>query len=155
MPSRLYFLVDVFDLAVGSDDERRPRDALNDLPVHVLVLDDTVRFAHFLVGVTQEREGQVVVLLELLLRFDGILADTDDGGLLPFECGDFIPEIASFDRSARRVGFGIEEQHDRSAAKIAQRHGLVRVRLQRKRRRFLSNGNHRSTLLAISSSVVL
>src|SRR5258708_7580877 len=68
MAFRLYFGKDVLDLPVGPDDERRPHDTHHFLSVHVLLLKHTEGVGDLLVGVGQQREGQLEFLLKLLLR---------------------------------------------------------------------------------------
>ena len=72
---RLHLGKDVLDLAVWPDDERGPDDAHDFLAVHVLFLQHAEGVGDFLVGIGQQREGQLEFLLKLLLRLGRVGLD--------------------------------------------------------------------------------
>src|SRR5258708_37878003 len=63
MAFRLYFGKDVLNLAVLSNDERGPDNAHDFLTVHILFLKHTEGVSDFLVGIRQQREGQLKFIL--------------------------------------------------------------------------------------------
>ena len=76
--------------------------------------------AEFVIGVAEEREGEVELLREggvLLLRVE---ADAEDDGVLCVVLRDEVPEPGTLDRSAGCVGLRIKPEHDLFAAQVAQ-----------------------------------
>jgi hypothetical protein len=142
----LDFAIDLHDPAIFPKDEGRPLDPLEDFSVHILVFDHSVLFTYRAVGVAQERKRELILLPELKLGFDGVLADAEDDGFPRVERDDFIPEIACLARSARRVSLGVEEQDDLFARVRLQRYSFARIGFQRERRCFLSLFKHNNLL---------
>jgi len=118
---RFDVLEDVHDLAVGRDEEGRPRNAHHFLAVHVFLLDDTELVGDFLLGVGQQGVRQIVFFFKLLLcgRCVGRDAQNDQSGFL--QLAVCVAEPARFDGSARRVRPRIEEQHHVLAAELIER----------------------------------
>ena len=99
-----HVLVDLRDISLRVDEEALPpRDAERE--IHAVALDDLA------VRVREERKGEAVLLRELLLRFDGVLRDADDGDVFRV-LRAFVTEGTCFDRSPGGVGFRIEEEDD-------------------------------------------
>lgn len=69
MSFRFHVVEDVLNLSIRADYECRTPDPLDDPPVHILVLDHPESLADLLVGVGEQRVGQVVFILKLLLLF--------------------------------------------------------------------------------------
>ena len=63
---------DVDKALVGADKVRCSFDALDQLAVHVLRLDEVVSVDELQVGVGEEIVGQVVFVFEFLLGLDGV-----------------------------------------------------------------------------------
>jgi hypothetical protein len=118
---RLYLGKNVLDRAIWADDERGPHDAHHFFPVHVFLLQHAESVGHFPVGVGQQGEGQVELLLEFLLRFGRVGRNPDDdrAGLLNLFVR--VAEPARFYGSARSVSAGIEEEDHGFAAQILRR----------------------------------
>jgi hypothetical protein len=72
---RLHLREDVLNLAIRTDDERGPDDAHDFFAVHVLFLQHAEGVGDFLVGIGQQREGKLELLLKLLLGFGRIGLD--------------------------------------------------------------------------------
>ena len=116
---------DVGDLAVVADEERCALDAHDLLAVHVLLFDHAEGVADLLVGVGEQSEGEIVLLLELLLGFGfiGGDAENDEAGLLEF-CVR-VAEPARFNRSTGSVCFGVEEQHHVLSLELLERNAVA------------------------------
>jgi hypothetical protein len=93
---------------VGTDDVGRAFDSGDLLAVHVLFLDDAKAVADGLVRVGEERVGQVVFFLELLLRFDGVPGDAEDDDTSLLKLLEVIAKAAGFNGATWGVGLGIE-----------------------------------------------
>ena len=109
---RLDIEVDRLDVAVAADDERTARDTHVCLAVHTLLDPDAMflRGRRALIG--QEKEGEVVLLLELLQGCDRIGADAHDAVAKSVKIGLQITEGHCFGRSAVGVCLGeIEKDH--------------------------------------------
>src|SRR5580704_690152 len=118
MPFRLHVVEDVFDLAVGADHERRPRDAFYFLAVHIFFFYYPEQIRDFLLWIGQQREGQTKLFLKFLLRSRRIFRDPQQhhAGLLDRRIA--VAKAARFFGATRRVGFGIEIKHHGLAAKV-------------------------------------
>ena len=120
----LHVLEDVGDFAVGADEEGGTGDALHLLAVHVLLFDHAELVGDGLIFVGQERVRQLVLVLELLLggRCIGGDAEYRDSG--PGKLAVCVAEPARFYGSTGGIGFRIEEEDDRFAAKLLQLDGV-------------------------------
>ena len=116
----LYVLEDVGDLAVRADEEGGPGDAHHLFAIHVLLLDDAELVGNGLVLVGEEGVGQLVLVLELLLGGGCVGGDADYGDPGPGKLAVCVAEPARFYGSTGGIGFRIEEEDDRFAAKLLQ-----------------------------------
>src|ERR1700687_1003702 len=118
VPFRLHIIENVLDLAVGTNDESRPRDPFHFLAIHVLLFDHAEKVRNFLLWIGQQRERQTELVLKLLLRGRcvGGYSKQHHAGLLDRRIA--VAEAARFLGASRRVGLGIEIKHHRFAAKI-------------------------------------
>jgi hypothetical protein len=80
-----------------------------------------------MVGVAEEREGEVVLLGELLVLFLTVETDAEDLRVLRLVLGLEVPEPGTFPRSTGCVGLRIEPEHHLLAAQIAQTNGVAVV----------------------------
>jgi len=101
-------LDDGLDLAIGADHERHPFDRQRAEP------GDAELFRHRLVGVGQQRETEVVGLVELLLPIGPIGRHPHDAGTEFGELGLQITEVLALQRSTRGHGLDVEVHHHRS-----------------------------------------
>ena len=121
---RLHVLEDVRNLALGSDQEGSTGDAHHLLAVHVLLLDDAELVGDRLLLVGEERVRQFVLILEFLLGGRRVGRDAKHGNAGSGELCICVAEPARFYGSTGGVGFRIEEQDDRFAAKLLQLDGV-------------------------------
>ena len=105
----LYLFKNVLDFAVGADDERRPGDPHDLLPVHVLFFHDTKGVRDLLFGVSEQREGQILLFLEFLLRFWGVWGYAKQHGARLLNLFICVAEPASFYGSTGGVRPRIEK----------------------------------------------
>ena len=84
---------------------------------------DAIGLGRLLVGVGQQRDGQAVVLGELLMRGEVLRRDADDGGVEPLEAG--VAVRAELLRADHRLVARVEEQDDDLAAVLGQRERAV------------------------------
>ena len=115
--------VGALDLAVGADEIRHARRRRS-----ARVIGGAVGDADLLVGVAQEREVEVVLLGELLVRLERVEADAVDLNVVLAELLGSITEPLSFDRSTRGIGHRVEPQQNALAAQVRQLHRLAVVR---------------------------
>jgi hypothetical protein len=111
---------DFADAAVLPDEER----AAFDPHLSVLLFQDAVGFGHFPVLVGKQVEGQVLFLLETLLRFRGVGRNPQYLGVPVFKLRDIPAKLAGLGGSAGRVGLREKVQHYVLAAKIGETHGF-------------------------------
>ena len=135
----LHIFEDVSNLSVGADDEGGPRNAHHLFAIHVFFLQNAEGLGDFLVGVGQQREWEVIVVGKSLLCFGRIRGDAKQhrAGLLNLTV--CVAEPASFQRSARGVGAGIEEENHGLAAQVLEGDFFLVLILQREVRRFIMN----------------
>ena len=121
MAVRLHVFEDVLDFAIGPDHEGSPGNAHYLFAIHVLFFHHAKGIGDLLFGVGEQREGQILLFLEFLLRFWRIrgYAKQHDARLLNLSI--CVAEPASFYRSTRGVRPWIEKQNDRLAAQVFQR----------------------------------
>ena len=135
----LHVVEHVTDGAIRADNESRARDPLHFLAVHILFFDHAEFIADFFVGVAEKGVGQVVLLLELLLRFGIVGGDAENYGPGGLQLLIGFAEPASFDGSAGSIGFGKEEENDGLAAELFQRDGVSVLVRQSKLGSFIIN----------------
>jgi hypothetical protein len=144
VPLRLDLGKDFQQLLIGPNEECGPLNTYHFLAIHVLFLENIKLFADYFVYICKERVGQVVLLLEFLLRLGCVARDTqnDSPGLLYLL--EYITKAAGFDGAAGSVSPGIEEKHNRLAAEILQVHGFVFFSLQREVSNFVVHLHEKS-----------
>src|SRR3954449_7180883 len=134
---------DLRHVAVGVDHERRAR-------VRVLaLLRDAVGLAQRVLGVGQQRERQLVLRLELLVRGDGVGADAEHLRARALELAPGVADAAGLARAAGRVVLGIEVEDDRLAAQLGEPDGLAAVGLELEVRSRLAFFDHAGTLATL------
>jgi hypothetical protein len=74
-----------------------------------------------MIFIGEEREGEIVLLLELRLLLDRVRGVAEYDCIQSLEPRESVAERARFDGSTRGVGFRIEVEHDPVAAVVAQR----------------------------------
>ena len=122
MLGRLHGVEHVTYQAIRTDDNR---DAFRILGA--VIGSCTKRNAQLFVGVAQQRIGEVKLLPERAVLFDGVKRHATDGRFLRIKLGLQITEALAFNRSTRRVGFGIEPQDERFAGEVLQRASIAFV----------------------------
>ncbi len=120
----LHLLEDVLDSPVRANHEGSPHYPHHFLPIHVLLLDNTVLIADLPVGVTQQGKGQVELLFELFLGRGRVGRDAEHDRPSFLGLSVRITELAGFDGASRSVGARIEIQHHPLPAKILQRNRI-------------------------------
>src|SRR3984893_2086005 len=108
-------------------------------PVHALLDPDAVALAHLALDVGGESEGQLVLLLELVVRGDGVLRDPDYGGLDLTEFREGVAKAAGLRGAAGGVILGIKIQHYFLAAQLGQGDLAVAVGRQGEIRRLVAD----------------
>lgn len=121
MPIGLHVLENVLDLSLWADNEGSPRHAPDFLAVHVLIFHDPKGLCNFLVGIGQQRERQVFLILELLLRLRSIWGDAKQHGTGFLNLFIYIAEPASLNGSTGGVGSWVKIENDGLAAQVLER----------------------------------
>src|SRR5919198_3933718 len=118
------------DVPITVDDERRPVDPHVVLAGELLLAPDAVLFGDRVVRVREERERQLVLRLELLMRRDVVGADAEDLSAALAEDVVRVAKLTSLGRAAGRVVLGIEVEDDRAAAQVRELDRLARIALE-------------------------
>jgi hypothetical protein len=116
-----HFGEDVLDLAIRANDECGPGDAHYLLPIQVLFLQNAEGIGDYLVGVGEQAERKVVLVLKFLLRLRRVGRDPENyrTGLLNLLIG--VAEPASFYGSTGSIGAREEIQDHSLAAEFLKR----------------------------------
>jgi hypothetical protein len=93
------------------DDERRSFDTHILFSVHRLFFPRAICLNHLLVRVGQQREIEIELVLELLMRLNGVYAYAQYNRPARFDLRDAVPESASFFCAARCIVFWIKVQN--------------------------------------------
>src|SRR3954462_6029893 len=118
---------DVHDGAVGVDDERRAVHAHVGLAVHRLLAPGPVLLGDRVVGVREQREVEVLLVVELADRLDGVGRHAEDADARGLVVGAVVANAARLRRAAGGVRLGIEVEDDGRAAQVAEAHGVAVV----------------------------
>jgi len=114
----LHVVEDVFNFAIGTDDEGCPSDAFDFLAVHILFFDHAKEIRNFLLGIRQEWKWQTEFVLKFLLRGRRISRNPKQDRARLFDCRVTVAKAAGFDCAAWSIGFRIEIKNYSLAAKI-------------------------------------
>jgi hypothetical protein len=90
-------------------------------------LGRTVRQTDLVVGIAQQREIELLLLREFLIRFDAVEAGAEDLGVFAGVIGGEVSEPEAFSGSAGCVGLRKEPQHDFLSAIVAELHTAAGV----------------------------
>src|SRR5436190_2833549 len=137
------------DHAVLVDQEGGAVDAHVLAAVQALLDPGTVLLADLAVFVGHQGEGEAVLGLELVVARHAVLADADHLRFQLLEGGGRIAEAAGLGGAARRVVFGIEIEHHRLAAQLAELELAAAVRRAGEIRRLLAFVDAHASLLAV------
>ena len=106
----------VLDFSIGTDDERRARDAHDFLAVHVFFLNYAKLFGDFFVGIGKQGKGKMEFVLKFFLRFGGVGRDAKQHGAGFLNLFISITEGTGLHGASGSVGAGVEiENHDFAA----------------------------------------
>src|SRR2546428_4359344 len=136
---------DLGDLPALVNQERRALDPEVFPTVEILFLPDTVRTGDAPIVVAEQREIEVVLVLELQVALRIVAADPKDDRALRGHPGEVVPERAGFFRATRRVVLRVEVEDDLPSAELFQRQNAPVVRRQGEVRRWITDRNHRRT----------
>src|SRR5947209_17558336 len=136
---------DLSDRSGLVDQERRPLDPEILSAVHVLPFPHVVCGRHTSVIVAEQREVQVVLVLEFHMALRVVAAHAEDDRSLRRDASKVVAETARFLRATGRVVFRVEIEDDFLAAEVFQGDLLSAVRGQREVRRPFAYPQHRRT----------
>ena len=135
VPIHLDLQEDLRDLAGFIDQERGSCDAHVLPAVHRFFDPDAVLFADIGILVGEEKVIQPLLLLELSVGADGVLADTEDDRALFGNFSEFVTEPANFKRSAGSQILWVKEEHNLLPGQQFERDDRSIVGRQAERRR--------------------
>src|SRR5688500_14514435 len=138
MAGNLHVIPALDDLAVGSDQIRRPRDAHELAAVQRLLLPDAVLLGNRVVRVREQREREAVLGGELRLALLVEDADAEDHRLAAFVGRQLRLEVTRLLGAAWGVILRIEIENDRPSEVVGQLMRVAVLVLQRKRGRLLA-----------------
>lgn len=130
MAINLHLFPDAGDLAITVDQHRGALYAHVCLAIHALLLPHAVSFQYGLGLVGGKNHSEIVFFNEPVVAFDVIRGNANDrcvdGGELIRQRG----EGNGFVRAGRRIVFRIEEEDDRAATEMGERHGIAAIARQ-------------------------
>src|ERR1035437_1283848 len=132
-----YLGEDVQQRLVRANHKSRPLDAPNLLAIHVLFFQHTKLIADFLVYISKECVGQVVLGAKLGRGLGRVAADAQHHRTRRLHLLKSIAETAGLDGAAGRVSPGVKEQHDGLARVVREAYSRILIGLQREVRNFL------------------
>jgi len=115
-----YVVPDLFDFAVGVDQERAAYDALVRVAHEFLHAPHSVGFDHFVVGIAEQREIQFLLNAKFGEGFLRVGAGAQNQHAYFVEVFLCVAKLGRFSRSTGGVGLGKEEEHDAPAAEIGE-----------------------------------
>jgi hypothetical protein len=118
---------DLFDLAVGADQNTAADNSLEQAAHEFLASPCAVLFDHFVTGIAEQREIELPLVAEFLQGFDWVGASSENGDT---ECVEFlfcVTKLGRFDRSTWGVCFREEEEQDATAFEVLERELLAAV----------------------------
>src|SRR5947207_12674092 len=118
------------DLPLTVDHERRAVDAQVLLAVPAALAPDAVILRDAVIRVREQRERQLELRLELLVRADVVGADAEHHGAAVAKNVVRVSELARLDSATGRVVLRIEVENHCLPAEIGQLHGLAALALQ-------------------------
>jgi hypothetical protein len=139
-----YLIPQLFDLAVGADQEGAAHDSGEGAAHEFLGAPDAIGFQHLAAGIADEREIQFLLGTKCRQRFLGIAAGADDRYAQFVEVLLCVTKLGRFGRSTGSIGFGKEKQDNTPALVGFQREFAAFVRLQREIRSFVADFQHES-----------
>ena len=86
---------DLRDLSIDTYDKRRALDTHEGLAVHRLFLPDAIKLDDDLIFIDNEWKSELELCFELLMRFFGVWANTDDYSALRLDRAHVCLEFAS------------------------------------------------------------
>lgn len=98
----------VGDVAVGIEYEGAAFDAEGFFAVEFFEFDDVEQAADGFVGIAEQQEVEALFLAEVLMGFDAVAGDADDGVAQFGKLGQQAVEVEAFGGAAGGVVFGIE-----------------------------------------------
>src|SRR5205823_9090854 len=107
-------------------------DALDQLAVHVLGLDEVVAIDELHLMVGEEIVGQTIFTLEFFLILNRIARDAEHDDARFLEFLKRVAETAGFNRAAGGIGPRVKEKHDRLPLEVSERDVFAVLILQRK-----------------------
>ena len=110
-----------------------------DVPGVVLSAGGGALLAHLAVFIGDEREGELVFRLELVVARDRVARDADDRRLHLGEVGEIVAEGAGLRRAARGVVLWIEIEHNLLALEVLERDLAAAIGRQCETRRLVAN----------------
>ena len=116
----VHLIEDLHDLAFSVDQKRRSLDAHVLFTVHRFFHPDAVFLHDVLFSVGQKVESKVVFRPEFLMRLFAVGGNAEQLDILFVEDVVRVTERTNLERSARRVVFRVEKQHDTPALKIGK-----------------------------------
>ena len=118
------FVEDLHDRAFFVDQEGGPLDPHVLFAVHRFFNPDTVFLHNFFFGISQQIERKVVFRSKLLMGSFAVGRNAEQLDFLLVESVVRVTERTSLERSARRVVFRVEKQHNALALKIRKLYGI-------------------------------
>jgi hypothetical protein len=120
----------LLDFAVGADEIRAAGDTLVGAAHEFLEAPSSVRLNHFVRGIAEQREIELLFGLEAgeELRSIGAGAEDDHSGFIELQA--CVAKLGRFDGSTGSVGLRKEEDEDALALKVVERDFLVFIGLQ-------------------------
>jgi hypothetical protein len=110
---------DLFDFAVGADQEAAADDSLEQATHEFLAAPRAVGLNHLVRGIAEQREIQFVFVAEVLQGLHGVGAGSKNGDAELVELLFCVTKLGRFDRSTGGIRFRKKEKKDAAALEIS------------------------------------
>src|ERR1700677_3881920 len=118
--------------AVGADQNRCTKDALESLAIHGFFAPDTIRLQHLMLLIRDKRNGELVLVAKGFLGFLRIGRNSQYRSPAFRKFAFKTREVDRLFGAARGVRTRVEKQHEFLPAEVAQRNRLAAVARQAK-----------------------
>jgi len=113
-----YWVPDIFDFAVGTDQKTAADNSLEQAAHEFLPAPRAVGFDHLMRGIAEQREIELPLVAKFLQVLHGIGAGTEDGDAELVVFLLCVTKLGRFDRSTGSIRFRKKEEQDAAALEV-------------------------------------
>ena len=113
-----YWVPDIFDFAVGTDQKTAADNSLEQAAHEFLPAPRTVGFDHLMRGIAEQREIELPLVAKFLQGLHRVGAGTEDGDAELVEFLFCVTKLGRFDRSTGSIRFRKKKEQDVAALEV-------------------------------------